>query len=697
MPLDTGKLTALKAIKRPKVGEIAAVYFPAPIGTKYYGSTALQDLPNFADGLTLKPVEPRFSGFHDFELSADIGDDTITFDFSDQDQAIAELFESTGQGIKVEIFLWFPEVDWLTSVWWGLLRPPKGADYESYVVDASAGFMSQLIPTPRRGFYVFCPFTFGGTLETQTEITASNSCLYNRHVGGSLGLLNAGVPFTSCSKSKSDCIARWGDALSFGGFDTAASPIVSDPRTGVVSFSRGNETNLKRPLRVILGAKNIRNLDLLAWRRYPNNNTPDKGFVAGVWAVCEGSNYNILNFKVNDVPIGFNDINYRFGDIRQPATFYPGNISNFSGSAHIFAVYGWVNAQNTDGNDLKTFCSVLGQNNVRTYSDENTYVEQWTRNRVWHLLHIYRNRRWGRGYADSRFYIPSWIDTANWTVEQIRFTDPLGNTYDDYRNWSDLDLQGRPTQQQITDICRAGRISVPFQSEGKYKIVPLRKEADLNAVPIFTDVGETRNICRDERGKPILNYSIISDAEIANKIVLTFEDRDNEDVQRPLVFEDEQQQLAAGRALGDSGLHVVEKRYDATGLVFFNQVVKLGWSLLHLGEFDSGGLRNNLRINFTTWLVDALELEKYKVIRVVSPLLARYGFEYFRVLNLRRRKDLKVNVIAQAYPESYYATFETPISGLPTPEDTTIVSKTSSLNFGSVSYADGKLSVEITV
>lgn len=696
MPLDTAKLTQLRAIARPQAIEITAVYFPAPIGTKYYSTSAIQDLPNFANGLPLSPVEARFNSFHEFELNADVSEESVTFNFADADQQIADYFYTTSSTVKAEIFVWFPQAQWLVSVWWGLVRPPDEADYESFSAQASPGFMSQLLPCPRRGFYVTCPFIFGGILQTMGEVNA-NDCQYDRHVGGSRGLLNGGVPFTSCGHTESDCQLRWGDKLSFGGINTSAAPVQTDPRIPL-SISRGNETNLKRPLRVVLGDKIIRDLDLLTYRYEPNpnQNTPD--FVSALWAICEGPIYVMGDFIFEETPMSVNYFDGRGGYIRQPApqdALFPG-ISNFSGTGIFWGRFRWVNSKSGEAQNIRLRCRVKSPWDVRIYTDATTYTDvNFTQNRVWHLLHIYRNRRWGRGYADSRFYIQSWLDAASWADAQVRFTDPLGNVYDHYRTTNNVDLQGRPTQQTITDICRAGRLGIPFQSEGKYKIVPLTKEAGLNAVPIFTDIGESRNICRDERGKPQISYSQLSDAELPNRIVLTFEDASNAHIERPLTVIDEVQQLKAGRTLGDGGLHDVPKRYEGTGITTFNEAIKLAWSLLHLGEFDMGGTQNNLRVKFTTWLVDALDIEKYKVIKIVSPLIERFGFQYFRVLNIRRRKDLKVDVVAQAYPENYYATFETPISGLPIPEGSPNAKKTATASFGSITYSSGVLSIPV--
>ena len=146
---------------------------------------------------------------------------------------------------------------------------------------------------------------------------------------------------------------------------------------------------------------------------------------------------------------------------------------------------------------------------------------------------------------------------------------------------------------------------------------------------------------------------------MTNCRIRSFEDAARGNIERPLTFSDVEAQLRAGRAFGDTTIRVVEKKYAALGVTNFNEAVRLGNLLLDLGEFDSGGLKNNLKITFTTFYAETLGLHPYKVIRVLSKQLTRYGFEYFRIMSLKRQPDLKVEIVAQAYPEDYYEGLET--------------------------------------
>lgn len=651
------KIEYLKAAGNAQVAQIVKIGWGEPDGDKFYSTTAVSDLVPFR-AAPLRPVEPKLLGkdFLPFELSPDLSDEEIGLNFEDFDLEIQRLFFEHGEGTRVEIFYYYPEVDYLVSRWFGQLSPPENNSYASFQAKAASGFASRLMLLPRRAFYELCAALFGFYLKTQDEID-HNDCPYNRHIGGDVGNLDGeGQPFTSCPKTTAACVERLGDAQSHLGFNVTASAIVTDNR-GNYAASRGNASNLKRPLRVVIGHKIIRDLDLLTWRREPNVSTPDHGFVAAIWAVCEGSVEAIFDLRVNDGATNVQAVNYRYGEKRQTVTSYGGGISNFSGTAHVFARLGWVNANQTDATSLKTQIVVHGLNTIRVYSDSETFTTQHTNNRVWGLLECYANRRWGRGYDYARFHLADWKLAADTCDETINYIDPNGITRQHRRTQLDVDLQGRVTHEQIIDICRSGRLSVPFQHNGKYTIKALIAASDLESVPVFTDVGDSRNIVRNGN-LPAINYSIQSDRTIPNEIKLVFEDSANADIERPLTFIDEEQQLKAGRTFGDTSLRPIQKSYVAFGVRTENEAIKLGWTLLHLGEFDTGGLRNNLRVVFTTWHTQVLDLMRYDVIKIVSPLIERFGFQYFRILNLRQQSNLLVEVTAQAYPEEYYAAME---------------------------------------
>jgi hypothetical protein len=93
-------------------------------------------------------------------------------------------------------------------------------------------------------------------------------------------------------------------------------------------------------------------------------------------------------------------------------------------------------------------------------------------------------------------------------------------------------------------------------------------------VATFTDRGEVRNIVRDQ-GKTSLSFSVQSDAELCNRVVLTFDDETQQNTQIPLTFENVAQQLLAGRAFGDTSRRAVERQFTAYGTTTIGEA---GWA-----------------------------------------------------------------------------------------------------------------------
>jgi hypothetical protein len=222
------------------------------------------------------------------------------------------------------------------------------------------------------------------------------------------------------------------------------------------------------------------------------------------------------------------------------------------------------------------------------------------------------------------------------------------------------ELIGRATAEQIKDVCLYGRYGLPFRHNGQVRIVPLQKEVIDDSVLVFTDEGPEPNIVISREGSE-LYWSQTDLAELTNEIVFLFEDAAHDNVERPMTFSDQPAQVAAAEALGDTGVHVVQKRYSASGaggITSEGEAIRCGWMLLNLGEFDSGGLKNNLRVRFITNIFETLNLRRYQLIKIVSSKIEGFGFQYFRVMDRQRKSDLYAEVIAQAYPADYYAEME---------------------------------------
>jgi hypothetical protein len=589
-------------------------------------------------------------------------------------------------------------------------------------------------------------------------------------------------PFTECPRNRAACIVRLGDDLSYLGFDTVIQSYTVNQTKGpnISVTTRGNESNLKRPLRVIIGERDVSDIDLLAYTVEPDTKHPEGGAVSVLGAECEGPIQEQTNQAVNGVVIGAMHLNARNGDPRQARTGFSPQVANYSSTALFFGRAQGDFTQTT-ADQLRLTAHVKGLRNIRRYTDPVNFIEEYSTDRAWALLHCLRNKRWGYGLDVVRFVIQDWIDLAAWGQQIVSFTDADGTHYTSQRTSFHAELIDRSVQQQINDICLAGRFSLPYVDEGRLRIKPLAsaahlftplqftdkaflaalarlpttserndwtsalssasessasallaeaqsrvrslfdaaeylgrhrtnsdfvsdlyagyygRVADPAALPLveslnsgaltaaqvedqfagsqefayrvaglmgdaglsyFCDFGEARNICVDDAQKSTLVRQIVSDAEVSNRVVVTFDDAAHGNAERPLTFEDIDAQLRAGYAFGDTSRRAVEKTYAALGVTDVGEAVRLGNILLYLGAFDEGGTINNLRIQFTTWFSEALSLRKYDVIKVESRSLDRYGFKYFRIRSLRRMPDLKVEISAQAYPEEFYDLME---------------------------------------
>jgi hypothetical protein len=243
---------------------------------------------------------------------------------------------------------------------------------------------------------------------------------------------------------------------------------------------------------------------------------------------------------------------------------------------------------------------------------------------------------------------------------------PLGTNWDHYRSQSNVELIEKKVQQQIEDMCMAGRFSRPFLFDGKVHMVPLRALTvdELAACPVFTDEGTSRNVIFERDGdieKSTLKISRKSDLELPNRVECTYDSALNDYQETPLQpVEDVDQQLRAGRVVGDGARKINPKKYSLLGVTDEAQAVKMAWSLLDLGPFDEGGLQKQSDDQvIKIWFMDALDIHPDKVIKFTSSRLTRYGFTYFRIMKMKRLNSLQYEIEAQAYNETYMAAFET--------------------------------------
>lgn len=719
---EADKIDALRTLRATpnepiEAYEMVKISWPAPDGDIYYAVLQTDEVASVAPSVT--PIETRLlpdgnpNWFLPVQIDHSVGDEEVDLDFYDGDGVISDLLVDHGEGIKTELFYWFPQVDLLLPIWHGHLRQEDEAEIDRVKLKAVQGFRSSEGLLPRRAHYRECQAIFGGVLNTQAEID-EDDCPYNRHIGGAVGNLNSGSPYTSCPRrTRADCITRLSNNGNFMLSHATASVIVANNQTKgsrLFSASQGNETNLKDPVCVVMGVRRVRGMLVVAYRKDLNNNNPDNGFIFLIGELCEGPieslSYAEVYFGSDSNPADPFNFNYRLGDKGQTAMDSALTVHSYSSTVLMRARSGWVDPEEVDISSVSGSAIIYGLNNIRVYTDATTYTEEWTDNRAWHILKMLTDKRWGYGYDYDRIDIPSFIEAACWCANFVRFTDDNGDTWDHIRSLCNVELRGRKVQQQIEDICLAGRLSRPFLFNGRIHIVPLRvmTAVELAAAPVFTDEGEGRNIIQeitDGVYRTTLKRERTSDLDLPNRIECTFDDEADDYVERPCrPVEDIDAQLAAGRVVGDHSRKINVKKFGLTGVVIEGQAIKMSTALRDLGPFDEGGLQNNLRLKFKIWFIDSLDLFPTKVIKVDSSVLTRYGFDYFRVISMKRMANLHVELTVQAYNATYMDAFEYlygSIDPIPTdpnpPSSGSLTLPTDPLVFTSVSYAAGVLTI----
>lgn len=335
-----------------------------------------------------------------------------------------------------------------------------------------------------------------------------------------------------------------------------------------------------------------------------------------------------------------------------------------------------------------------------------------TANRVWQIARILCDKRWGFGEDYAKLNRESWMTAAAWASVYVNFTDVFGNSWPHVRSQSNVELIGRKIQQQIDDMCMAGRLSRPFLFDGEIHIEPLRAltEDELADCPVFTDEGDAPNVIVEKKNDveiSTLKISRKSDLDLPNRIECTYDAAINDYLETPLApVEDVDAQLRAGVVIGLHERKQNIKKYNLLGVTDEAQALKIAWSILDLGPFDEGGLQNNLRIKFKIWFSEAVDLYPHKVIKYESSRLTRYGFTYFRILadGIERDDDLTYTITAQAYNETYMAEFEAVPETPPVdPDDPPIDPPTGGgddppvcvLQFGDIKHRDGVLLMPI--
>lgn len=715
MPLESSKLTTLQALPLFTLAEVIAVYWDGESNPPtYYGRAAYNELPNFLD-IPYSPIAPRViaaDALTEIPLFPDINSPSFNVTFADSDGDIRSklMAMKSGGSVKAEIIYYFADVDDSSVMWFGHIthNAPYGVDKQE--IEFVTGFQSPEFLLPSEIHMKECSArAFGGELTTTADVYRS-ICPYDLQTGGSEGVFESGsTPFSDCPRMvKADCTARFGHDRYWPGYDFEAPGVTVSSRF-IQTKAVNNDSLLRYPITIVFGAKILMELPVLQFYTRIDSGNNNRGTVHILAEVSNDHVQQIFNAMYSGSTSNVQSYQARNGARGQSPTSWTAGVANYSGRSFLYIVGNHSsNPQSLNVASIKVGCFVHGFDRGRVYTDATTFTNAWTHSRAWPLLELYTNNRWGLGYRHDRFELADWVTLADWMDEDYTFTLPFPSgdkTWDiTERTIFDAALTALPAAEQITNICRTGRFSVPYQRDGKYTVRPLKKASsgDLSGAAEFTDAigGNIKRTSSDST----LKLQQTDPKSLPNTVVSTFEDADNNDIQRPVTCRDMDQLARAGASLGSGGFLEVKKSVPAYGVRRLQECIAFGYSVLWFGEFDSGGIYNNCKATFVTTLREALNLDKFEVIKLVTdqPLPDApdaTSLEYFRVVDGKINADGSVSVTCQAYNQNWYDVFESALSGSATEDNTTDdFTARAVVDDATVAtaYADGILTVDLS-
>lgn len=678
---------------KPAVAEFVKVSWNKGANTEYYATSGYSSLTPYRGVKAYtggQHIQARIKGdpFQKFEINGDLRTEYLPLSLDDTDGAIKLLFDTYGPP-RLDLYRYYPKQDYLRNLWWGVMLTPAvwGRFVQNVQVTNGKRSRERFLPNEMIGSPGACFFRFGNEFPTLAKWETGGCPVNNGIPGGTFGNLDpvTGLPYIACPKDDPACDARTGDAAKWSGaVGLDASTVPTDNHPGNYSYSHGNETTRNKPATWFAGNKYYRGAQLLMYAKELNTSHPDQGFIRTKWLLGQEVQA-VSSIKVAGKIIGFEHINIRMGTRGQTVDAYPGTTENFSTFSTVFARIGPLNPESVDPKSLEMECLIAGYPHVAVFTDESTYTRIYTDDRVWWLLEAYTNQKCGLTHDHDQFWIEDyWMPASVWSrkTTQFSFTAPEGEvkTFTSVRTKFNAALAGEAATDQILNICRSGRLSAPYQINGKYAISSFSKisDDDLDNAVVFSDHGSGRNI--NFTGTEAVKFEQITPDELANEITLTFEAGDNNDLARPIRISDKDQQALANQFLGNGdGFYVVPKPYFGLGIRDIDEAGKWGYFLLWFGEDESGGIKNNCKASFTVPLEWTYKVPRYKpfkldleTVKIPKNPMTGTPFEYFRVSDIKKLDKNDALITGVAYNKEAYDAFETELADPPPAETCTL-------------------------
>ena len=665
----------------------------------------------------------------------------LSFDLANADSALSEIEQQTGfKGARLQVravFVSLPSGASTTDslvVFSGLMNPPDQITENSFRLSAMNRMATQRSVVPEVRIQRLCPWRFPLTAAQRQEAVNGASrgkyspfyrCGYSPDQAGGAGNLNGLVPFTDCTRTRSDCEQRGmfthdnaGRATArFGGVEYVPPTILvrgSGQKNYALSAVQDNQARYNDFVPLVYGTQ-WHAPDVVFSRN--DGNLTRMEVLLGM-----GEIQGILKVLVNniEIPRGISGVNMTatgwFNIITtgtragmQDPNFTDGHgvaLGDPYGSMACLSVV--VPNRINDGTSLPSVQILMQGLRLEQFDAAgNSLGEQLSDNPAWVLLDILRRS----GFALDELDTPSFARAAAYVGELISAQDPVGGSVQIPRFQCNMALKQRRSSGEVVRAIRnASRVYLVLNTAGKlearventFALQQPVKPAGSNAANPFNGGWpayefDSGSIARNPDGSASVRMWSKNAQDTPNRLSVEFQDSFNQYQQDSLSLSDGDDADLCGQEVAAVA--------DAAGISTFHQATRM--LLLGLNR----GVEGNRFIEFET-SVKALGLMPGDLI-TVTYLKENLARTPFRILKIAPGSGFRTAVIsAQVHNDDWYSDTVTGIlggrgwqsgqgPGLPAPVGGVIADANGVLQLGvketEVSGSDGSASVELDV
>ncbi len=682
-------MATINQVKQLAVADTPLLFFACvlPSGDSQYWSTH----SIVFEGQTYSARVLKHNLF-DLQLSSDDAMDGISqlsLTLANADSTLSEINTATGlKGSQLSVYFAFADLPSgtitteSTVLFRGVAGDPDLITEEALTVSFTNKLGLQRIPVPDVRVQRTCPWNFPTTQDQRAEALNGGQsgrfsrfyrCGYSADIAGGVGNLNLGQAYTSCDRSRTQCVqrgmfdrdAQGNETRRFGAFEFVPSAInvrTAGDKTAHISPLLTNSAKFNDPVPAIYGT---------GWLKSPIIFARNDGNLTHMEVLLgSGAMQGVLKMVVNDVEIpaavsgkdmtttGWYSVvtsGGRVGNFDFDFADSSGNpLGDPYGSLSVALVV--VPNRISTGKALPTVEVLLQGLQIDTYKLDGTIqATTFSNNPAWVILDILQRCGW----ATSDLNLTSFAKSALFCGELIPTTDLNGNPLQVPRYECNLVLTKRQSAASVLRGIRvASSLMLRYGTTGLLELLP---ETTIAAQqPVLPDGGNSAElleggwpayefsdgsspfsgIARNPDESSSVRLSSRSIAETSNRLSVEFQDDANEYQQDSLSLVD----------AGDSALigYEISSQSTALGIANFSQATRV-----LLRQLDKS-TKGNLYIQFQTSF-RALKVRPGDII-AVTYLKERFSRTPFRVVKLSPSLNYQtVTVLAQVHDDDWYS------------------------------------------